>query len=337
MRNKSIDVVFDYSSMNQVINDGAKAGKREALYKNLWFENELTMFFGATNTGKSLLAVQIAEEIARNGKTVMYFDYELSAQQLFDRYENESGGHYVFSENLKRPSMNGDRGLKSKGRKERLFQRVEEAVKLGIKIFIVDNITYLNSRLSDGAEASDFILDFKAKMDKLGASVLLIGHSPKEPKNRSVLTIDRLSGSKNIANFIDACFAIGKIKNENKVYIKQLKARSCAITMDEGHVLVGVFEKKENGFIGFDEEGYADENKLLSGNAEMTPLKETAFRLYQEKKSFRAIAREIGVSDKTAKAWIEEYMAYHDIDTDNMLENNKIGLNNNKNISSNQE
>ena len=48
------ETVFDYSTMNEIINEGMKEEKRKALYKNLWFEKELTILFGETNCGKSL-------------------------------------------------------------------------------------------------------------------------------------------------------------------------------------------------------------------------------------------------------------------------------------------
>ena len=188
MKGTNKDTQFEYTTLNEIVEDGMKAEKREYLYKNLWIEKELTMFFGAANVGKSMIAVQIAEEIAKKGKEVMYFDYELSEQQLSDRYETEDGkGHYVFSENLLRPNLDIDKYCVDKERLKKLFQRMEEAAGLGIKIFIVDNITYLNSNLQKGNEATKFIINFKSKMEMLGVSVLLLGHSPKV-KDNAILT-----------------------------------------------------------------------------------------------------------------------------------------------------
>lgn len=99
-------------------------------------------------------------------------------------------------------------------------------------------------------------------------------------------------------------------KEINKVYIKQLKARSCPITLHEGRVLVCSIEKRDDCFIEFKEEGYADEKKLLKGEADITPEKEKAHQLYKEGKSYREIAKIIGKSDKTIKKWIEEYEEY---------------------------
>lgn len=306
------ETVFDYSTMNEIINEGMKEEKRKALYKNLWFEKELTILFGETNCGKSLLALQIAEEIAKGGEKVMYFDYEMNMSQLCDRYSNEERTkRYEFSENLIRARIDFDLECDFKARRERLFMRLEEAAsKSNIKIFIVDNITCLHPNLSDTEQAARFTIEFRTFMNKLGASILLLGHSPKL-QSKGVITLDRLGGSKQISNFIDACFCIGKTAGEiNKVYIKQLKARSCPITLHEGRVLVCSIEKLDNCFIEFKEEGYADEKKLLKGEADITPEKEKAHQLYKEGKSYREIAKIIGKSDKTIKKWIEEYEEY---------------------------
>ena len=327
-----MNTLFEYTTLNEIVNDGMKAEKRESLYRNLWIEKELTVFFGATNVGKSMIAVQIAEEIARKGKKVMYFDYELSEQQLSDRYETEDGtGHYVFSENLLRPKLDVDKYCFYKERLKKLFQRMEEAASLGIKIFIVDNITYLNPNLQKGDEAARFVINFKSKMEMLGISVLLLGHSPKALKGNTILTLDKLSGSKNLSNFIDSCFAVGKAGGEKKVYIKQLKARSCAISMDENHVLVGALTKREDGFIEFAEEGYTVEKELLKGKPDITPQKEQAYKLYKEGNSYRKISKMIGVSDKTVKSWVDDYIAYYNAKVDNSLENKEVDLKNDNN------
>ena len=156
------ETVFDYSTMNEIINEGMKEEKRKALYKNLWFEKELTILFGETNCGKSLLALQIAEEIAKGGEKVMYFDYEMNMSQLCDRYSNEERTkRYEFSENLIRARIDFDLECDFKARRERLFMRLEEAAsKSNIKVFIVDNITCLHPNLSDTEQAARFTIVF---------------------------------------------------------------------------------------------------------------------------------------------------------------------------------
>ena len=56
----------------------------------LWYENELAVLFGRTNTGKSIYAVQIAEHITKNlNKGVLYIDLEMSMKQFQQRYTSK--------------------------------------------------------------------------------------------------------------------------------------------------------------------------------------------------------------------------------------------------------
>ena len=314
MNNKLKHINFGLDTMNEAINSGVKEGKRAALWKNLWYEKELTILFGETNTGKSLLAVQIAEQIAKEGRKVVYFDYEMINSQLADRYSNEElTVTYQFSNNFIHPNLEYDRECDYAERVEQLFLRMKEAARLGMKIFIVDNISCLHPNLSDGEQAAKFIQKFRTYMNKLDVSLLLLGHSPKKQGNGGI-TIDRLAGSKQIANFIDACFCMGAVSGQpDSVYIKQLKARTGKITLNENNVLVCNREKREDQFIVFIEIGYTEEKTLLRGGNDITPKKEKAYQLYNEGKSYREIAKIIGCSDKTAKKWIEDYQTFNQI------------------------
>lgn len=46
MAKNNSDTMFEYSTLNEIVEYGMKAEKREYLYKNLWIEKELTVFFG---------------------------------------------------------------------------------------------------------------------------------------------------------------------------------------------------------------------------------------------------------------------------------------------------
>ena len=70
-QNKKIETIFEYTTLNEIVEDGMKAEKRKVLYKNLYIKKELTMFFGTANVGKSMIAVQMAEEIAKNDKMLI--------------------------------------------------------------------------------------------------------------------------------------------------------------------------------------------------------------------------------------------------------------------------
>lgn len=313
LRNTFNEDSFEYTTMNDVIAEGMKQPKREPLYKNLWYENELCVLFGASNCGKSIYAMQIAKHVAQK-QPILYFDYELNIQQICDRYTNEDGTiPCKFPQNIYRPNLDFDMAKNFKERRAYLRMRIEEAVtKKGIKLFIIDNITCLHPNLSKANEAATFILELRTFMNSLGASFLLLGHSPKK-KDNSPITLDNLAGSKNVENFIDSCFCVGQAKTDGneKRYIKQLKNRSSQIILNEEHVLVCSIEKGEDNFLYFKEEGYAREKDLIKGTGNITPEKEKVYQLYKEHKSYRKVAKMTGISDKTIKKWIDEYEEYY--------------------------
>ena len=89
------------------------------LFGDLWRQGELAIMFADTGVGKSILAVQIAEALARGipieplampsePRRVLYLDFELSFTQFSERYSRTSAdgtsleGEYKFHENFLR-------------------------------------------------------------------------------------------------------------------------------------------------------------------------------------------------------------------------------------------
>ena len=68
-------------SANQTIEDASKRPDPEQLYLELWYEGEVCCLFADSNLGKSIFAVQMADEIART-RNVLYVDCELSDKQF---------------------------------------------------------------------------------------------------------------------------------------------------------------------------------------------------------------------------------------------------------------
>ena len=78
------------------------------LWRNIWYENEVCCLFADTNVGKSILAVQIADEISQKRK-VVYFDFEMTDKQFQMRYtDSDTGTPHAFSDNLFRAELSTD-------------------------------------------------------------------------------------------------------------------------------------------------------------------------------------------------------------------------------------
>lgn len=297
---------------NKAMEKAFKIKDRESLYKRLWYESEICVLFAMSNLGKSILAVQIANEIAKSGKLVNYLDYELEDKQFQQRYtNNRTKQMFKFSDNLFRANLSIDFALDNNGRVERFFKKLEELSKKGVKIFILDNITSLVDKIENGDVVLDFMRRLKRLKEVYELSILIVAHTTKK-KDSTPLTQDNLAGSKKLMNFVDSAFAIGKSLVETDVkYIKQLKVRYGKFTYDEDNVLLCKIVKEDN-FPHFVECGYAVEKDLLNTKKSISDetkrgLIEAAYLRHLKGDSNRNIGRELGVSDKTIGKWIRQF------------------------------
>ena len=73
---------------------------------------------------------------------------------------------------------------------------------------------------------------------KYGLSMLVLGHIPKTD-NTLPLTNNSLAGSKQLMNFADSSFAIGKSETGTSIrYLKQIKVRMVEFQYTAGNVII---------------------------------------------------------------------------------------------------
>lgn len=104
---KAVDIgMLTIKSANQTVEDASHRPDPEQLYLELWYEGEVCCLFADSNLGKSIFAVQMADEIART-RNVLYVDCELSDKQFQLRYHSsEDGAKHIFPEGLFRAEVN---------------------------------------------------------------------------------------------------------------------------------------------------------------------------------------------------------------------------------------
>ena len=92
--------MFTVKTANETVHDAALRPVPRNLFMTLWYEGEVTCLFADSNVGKSIFAVQIADQIATT-EPVLYVDCELSEKQFQLRYtDKESGIMHKFPEML---------------------------------------------------------------------------------------------------------------------------------------------------------------------------------------------------------------------------------------------
>ena len=290
---------FRVRTANQCLTEAKTQPVPRNLFRSLIYENEITILFADTNTGKSIFAVQIANEISRTNK-VLYIDLEMSDKQFQSRYSDNYKNEFVFNNNFLR--IDFCRPFKIPEGKNYDDYFIESLTKLvdstGAKIIIVDNMTKLISTDTDTARAAKPLMDKLGDLKfEYGLTLLLLEHTRKTDLSRPILLND-LQGSKMKANFADAAFSIGRsAKDKNIRYVKQLKCRSAEIVFDTENV--PVYEiVKENSFLHFKFLNYSREYEHLKQTSENDRLQlaNDVKQLKTKGKSVRQIAQILNIS-----------------------------------------
>lgn len=294
--------MFRIKTANQAVKDAAEKPDPKPLFDSLWYEGEVCCLFSDSNLGKSILAVQMADAIAKT-HSVLYVDFELSEKQFQLRYTDENSGvRHVFPDYFRRAEIEPDAILYEGNFEDAVLDNIEkDAINVGAKVLIIDNLTYLCNQTEKGDQAGQIMMKLIRLKQKYGWSLLIIAHTPKRPLSNPITSND-LAGSKKLYNFFDSVFAIGQSsKDPGLRYLKQVKVRASEFRYDKDNVMVFRVEKS-NGWLHFEFVGYDTEKNNLREMTDEDRGQEDAnvMELYREGKSLRDIADTLGISKSKA-------------------------------------
>ncbi len=168
-------------------------------------------------------------------------------------------------------------------------------VETGVKILIVDNITYLKNNNERAKDALPLMQKLKALKSRHNLSILALAHTPKRELFREITQND-LSGSKMLMNFCDSSFAMSKsTKGESIRYIKQIKERNTGKIYGSDNVCVAEITK-DNNFLAFNFFAFNDEQEHLNEKTkgEKAELLQRVVDLKAQNKNHREIATIVG-------------------------------------------
>ena len=283
----------------------------QRMFGDFWYRGELCILFADTNVGKSVLAVQIGDALSK-GETVMqhlesppqpqkvlYFDFELSAEQFEKRYSDRNG-RYPFSADFYRlvfnPHATGQKRFASYA--DYMNNALENVlVSTGARTLIIDNITCLRTGTEATAGAVNLMRNLQTIKQKYGLSILVLAHTPKRNPARPVTRND-LQGSKMLINFADSAFAIGESQTTPGLrYLKQIKQRSGQEQYGATNVCLCRVSKPLN-FLKMDFIDNATEAAHLLPYTEQhaRQIEQRVLLLHSQGRSVRFIADEMGIS-----------------------------------------
>ena len=272
---------------NEWLREAGTRATPRMLFGEFWLEGELAIMFGDAGSGKSLLAMQIAEALARGrgiepigqqtqGQEVLYFDLDLDAKQFELRYSREGrragrrGQPYRFSERLRRIEVDLSATVPEgySGMDEYLAEAIESKVReTGAKILIFDNINRLKRTCESIREALPIMQALKRLQRRYGLSILVLAQTSRRATTRG-LDIADLPGGKLLSNFADNIFAIGESRMYSAArYLKQIGPKSTERIFGSENVPTFGLEKIGGDFLGFKFWWFAREREhLVPGN-----------------------------------------------------------------------
>lgn len=299
--------MFHIKSVNDTLRDAAMRPDPIPLWESMWYKGELCCLYSDSNLGKSILAVQIAKDIAEKMR-VLYCDFELSDKQFQLRYTDLNGNCLEFPDDLYRVEINNEALDVVVNWEEDIVSNIENAVlQTGAEAVIVDNLTWICNNSEKGSDAGKLMMSLMTLKKKYDLSMLVIAHTPKRDSSMPITSND-LAGSRRLYNFFDSAFAIGQsAQDSNLRYVKQMKVRYGEYQYNADNVIVYSLEK-DGAFLRFVKIGYASEKEHLKERSEedMSALKEKVKLMHGDGYSIRAIAIELGVGKSTVSRWINE-------------------------------
>ena len=315
--------MFTVNTANNWLKQASLRPVPKMLFGKFWFEGELCILFADSNLGKSILAVQIGNcintgepmhpfVVESEPQPVLYCDFELTEKQFESRYSNEYHDHYAFRDDFHRAELNPDseppKGFANVD--EFLIASLERTiVQAGVKVIIVDNLTYLRNETEQSKNALSLMKRLKELKNRYGLSLLALAHTPKRDLTQQITGND-LQGSKMLMNFCDSAFTIGQSSKDAELrYLKQIKQRNTEQVYGYSNICLCRVNKPRN-FLQFEFVGHGNEIEHLRkisdrlNEAQM----EQAAQLKLEGKSLREIGKEMGISfqkvDRLIKARI---------------------------------
>jgi archaellum biogenesis ATPase FlaH len=259
-------------------------------------EGDITIFWGSSGSGKSLVSYQLAQAVASGcnffdvmktspyenlstdsdnkyyslvnelpAQKVIYVDYEMTGGKISHRYSyyNQNGEYISYKphENLIlsqfKNSWVNDKSL--------FLKDINNTLKeYDSKFIIIDNLSNLSTNGSEAEFAGQLMYQLKDIVRERNATMVLLNHTNKIPELEPKEPV-MMKGSTNFLNFCDSMFCISKTSKDPSVrYIKQHKCRYSEEQFTKRKVIeIELLQRADNANLGFGFVSYQKENDML--------------------------------------------------------------------------
>ena len=293
-------------------NDWMKAGgeRPRMLFGDLWKTGELCVMFGEAGVGKSLLAVQIADSIAKGrgvepfgfdggARRVLYVDLEKTASQFAERY-TEPDADRAGRRRRHNFSKRFDRVAPLDGGYVRAAEIGRRIGSSGATVVVIDNLAHM---LRGGLprEAAAAMRELRRMRTAYGVSILVVAGAGRSTMRGGITAAD-MAWARTVAPLADNIFAVGRCRSGGR-YVKHLTPNTSPAEGAPGEAARFRIERVNGTSPSFVFEGFgaeADVQRAGGGDERERELMERILRMSEEQKlSVRDIADEIGMPKST--------------------------------------
>jgi len=268
---KNPNDIFNIQPMDGLMKEKLIPPKK--LVGDLVYLNELTILFGKSGNGKSILANQIADSISRGVSLdlgsgiildnesepfgVILYDFELSKSQVQKRFgKGKTFGDFYRAEIKDGEFLDGNP-------KEVVEKLKYGADSVNARCIIIDNISAISGDVEKADNAVKFMQQLNA-IKKKGYTIIVIAHTPKM-NDYITLVKEQIAGSNKLNVLTDAVIGIGKanVDNANEYYIKHCKGRNDKETYNSFNVIHTIITER-NGNVCHIAQGNRNELDLIT-------------------------------------------------------------------------
>lgn len=299
--------------LSSIVSNPENYSEGESIWGDYIHQGDLALIVGDTNSGKTLLACDIAlanndnlcyweEPMANRTRKTVYIDEEHNDSQIARRYTHLlecSSGDLIrgrFTED--------DYGSSIEDR----LSAIENLLHSNndTELLIIDNLMCMLDNGKSAKQAQQFIQGLKQIKEQYDLTIILVAHLTKR-NSKNPIEVRDILGSSVIANYADSIIAVGNsCEGDNIKYLKQLKSRS-SIKMSE----VAVMEIAEEPYLHFEFRDFDNEENLLPKKSEsrssISPIiGETILRLKEEGYTIRNIAEQLALSKSAVGRFLKK-------------------------------
>ena len=232
---------------------------------------ELIIVAGQTSRGKTLLSMNIANNIARTGKTVLFITLEMTHAELTSRYMfvNNGANNSQFGEVAANTLFQANDELDWKDI-DGLIQNARE--ELGVDLVVIDHLHYFTRETQNVAEDLGRITkEFKKNAIRYNIPIILISHVRKMQKDEQ-LSGESLRGSSLIAQDADIVLLVDRDPETNAMGVMVDKNRNRGKTSDRTKDWQGMDEREINTiYLDFNNTKLQDRESLPESIQEIFP------------------------------------------------------------------